>query len=439
MHILRPERGLVRIAFGCALAGAALIPTGGTAAPLHHRAVAAAPDTSRERFWAALSDLEVDLAARRAPDADHRAFAEAFGRMIGGRTAEAEVALRQISRMARDSVLRLAAHITLASVLEYQGKWSELYLLTQDPLQPVAELDGGRAGLSRWSAAMRGIAQSNLHFPEHEVILPLIVNPINTPMIGIVVNGRPKRFWLDTGSSISLIASDVAAEFGLTPLTSDTLEIVTSVGRVGAHPTVVPRMDIAGLVITNQAVAIIEKDALSLAQLEPHAGMTVVSVDGVIGTDVLRRLSVEIDYEHQRVTLRPPARADRKRVRNLFWLGYPVVRLTTTRGTPLHFGLDTGADMTYATDALLAKQPRLGSFKKMRRVAGFGGDTTAAFPSIPDLRVTIGIEKFQLHDLAVRETKRLIFVDLDGMFGSDLAMGRMMRFDLTNGIFALDR
>ncbi|MDQ6829337.1 MAG: retroviral-like aspartic protease family protein [Gemmatimonadota bacterium] len=439
MLLLRRRRRLAPIAVGCALAGVALMPGRGIASPARGGTNAAVADTSHERFWTALSSLEVELAIRRAPDADHRAFAEAFGRMIGGRGGEAESALRQLSRSARDSVLRLAAHITLASVLEYQGKWAELYMLSQDSLQPVANLDGGRAGLSRWSAAMRGVAQSTLHFPDREVIAPLLVNPLNTPMVDIVVNGQRKRFWLDTGSSISLIASDVATEFGLTPITDDTLEIVTSVGRVAAHPTIVPRMDISGLIITNQAAAIIEKDALSLAQSEPRAGLTTVSVDGVIGTDLLRRLSVEIDYEHQRVTLRPPAKPDRRRARNLFWLGYPVVRLTSARGTVLHFGLDTGADASYATDALLAKQPRLGSYKRMRRVAGFGGDTVAAFPSIADLRVTLDGQKVQLHDLAVRETKRLIFVDLDGMFGSDLALGRVVRFDLTNGIFALER
>ena len=46
--------------------------------------------------------------------------------------------------------------------------------------------------------------------------------------------------------------------------------------------------------------------------------------------------------------LRDPARAAVPRSRNLFWFGYPVVRLMGENDTPVHFGLDTGAQIHYA-------------------------------------------------------------------------------------------
>src|SRR5439155_20277935 len=61
--------------------------------------------------------------------------------------------------------------------------------------------------------------------------------------------------------------------------------------------------------------------------------------------------------------------------RNLFWVGYPVVRLVTPDGPAVLFGLETGAEGTYVTNTMLKKAPRTAVAMRRMSLVGLGSDS----------------------------------------------------------------
>jgi predicted aspartyl protease len=386
-----------------------------------------------------MSILDFDGARRYAPTEGHREFADAIADLTDSRMIEARQTLRRLTHAAADSQLRQAAYITLASVLQYDGAWSDVHDLATEAPASFASSTSGRAGITAWAGAMRMATKPSITFGNWLVELPLERSPFGTPVVAVMIGGKVKHFWIDTGSTITLVASDLATECGLTPLVPDSLEIVTTVGRVPATPTVIPRLSIGAITIEHQTAAIVSQAALTLSRMRERHTEQLVTIDGVLGLDVLRHLDVRIDFGDDVVAFRRPTRhpVTMGHPRNLFWLGFPVVRLGGPNGRPMYFGLDTGADSTYGTSALMAKLPRLGYRRRELRITGMGGDTTAAYPTIAELRFAADSQHLRFHDLVIRDDRRLIFLDLDGVLGADVARGGYMRIDLTDGVFAL--
>ncbi|MDP9348203.1 MAG: aspartyl protease family protein, partial [Gemmatimonadota bacterium] len=287
--------------------------------------------------------------------------------------------------------------------------------------------------IEAWAGAMRTAPPTQYTFPDAPVTLPFVPAVTGTPVVGVKVNGVARWFWIDTGSSISLIASDVAAEAGVVPLTPDTLQMLTSVGVTSARPAVIQQLEIGAFAISHQAAAIVHTDDLAL-DLESDG---IVRIDGVIGMDLIRRLNLEIDYYRNRVRIsRPsPSRDEGEEERNLLWLGYPLVRVEQPDGRPLYFGLDTGANRTYATETLRRKLPPKWLKRERQRIAGFGGDTTLNVRTISRLEVGLGGRRFTLTDVPVHPPRRMGFVQIDGVLGNDAAVGLRVRIDATSGIF----
>lgn len=415
--------------------GGLLVPrgSGGEAA-----ARPAVSDAARWEFWTAVASLDLRGAERRSPDGEHRRLVRAIRQVLDGRMQAAESPLVHLASTSEDSLLRSVSQIALTAALEYQGKWAELddFSRESDRMLPQAGLE--RAAIEAWAGAMRLAPSPEYRFPREPVVLPFVPAVTSTPVVSVRVNGVSRWFWIDTGSSITLIASDVAAQAGVVPLTADTLEMVTAVGVTSARPALIQRLDVGGLSIANQPSAIIAARDLALEVQGEGGTLEVVRIDGVIGMDVIRRLNLEIDFFRSRVRIaRPrPERVD-DRDRNLLWLGYPLVRMEQADGRALYFGLDTGADRTYATEGLLRKLPKKWLRRQRQRISGFGGDTTLTVPTISTLEVRMGGRKFTLTELAVHAPRRLGFVQIDGVIGNDTAAGLNMRIDVTNGIFRI--
>jgi hypothetical protein len=166
---------------------------------------------------------------------------------------------------------------------------------------------------------------------------------------------------------------------------------------------------------------------------------TTVAVDGIIGFDAIRRMDLELDYAEARATIRRPAPADSaaERTRNLFWLGYPVVRLTAADGTPLNFALDTGADESYAAIPLLRKTGVKTVLGERQSVRGFGKALKVQGRVIPRLRLRLRDTPIRLERVFVYVTQYPTIFALDGTLGGDAGKGGVVRIDMTRGVFSV--
>ncbi|MEW5931550.1 MAG: aspartyl protease family protein [Gemmatimonadota bacterium] len=430
-RLLALAASLVLLAAAPGCAGSLPLPGAAAGVPL-------TPADRERAFWAAVSELELVRATRIAPGGEHAEFARGVRLLMDGRMEQAEDRFAPLAEAAADTLVRAASRIALSSVFGYDGRWQALHDLSAGiPLRASASARG-RAGIDAWSAAMRLAPEAQYRISPIPGALSFGVTGTGTPLVPVQLNGRVRYFWLDTGTSLTLVASDVAAEAGMRPLTGDTLEIVTTVGRIAALPAVVQELRLGPLSAAGHTAAIVPEYELTITETVEGGRPERVKIDGVIGMDLLRRLNVIIDFPTGVAILgRPRSDPDARVRRNLFWLGYPVVRAEGPRGTTLYFGLDTGADSTFVTRNLLRKLPGRLLAKRTRYLSGFGGDTTVRTPILSGLTLRAAGRSFDLRQVTVHENRRLMMFELDGILAADLGSGHRVRIDMTNGIFEI--
>jgi hypothetical protein len=59
------------------------------------------------------------------------------------------------------------------------------------------------------------------------------------------------------------------------------------------------------------------------------------------------------------------------------------------------------------------------------------------FPILFDQQFVVPYRTLRFSVLTVRELRRLLFVALDGVLGSDIGAVGKVRFDMTNGVFTV--
>jgi hypothetical protein len=124
--------------------------------------------------------------------------------------------------------------------------------------------------------------------------------------------------------------------------------------------------------------------------------------------------------------------------RNLFWLGVPVVRLIASDGTPLHFGLDTGAQQTFGTETLFDKLQITGDRREPRQVEGLAGVASLQAAIVHRLDLSVRDQPLYLRELVIYASVYRTLVSLDGVLGSDVLRLGVVRLDATNGVFSVN-
>ena len=398
---------------------------------------------SRSRnFWEAMSSLDTGFVNRQPATAAQRAFAHALGLVMSGQADEAEVALDSLrTAFPSDSLVMSASRVLMTAMLQYQDKWKILSELSSPAARDtIGRGDEDRAGVESWASAFRTVSAREISFPRTPVVLPLVLSASGTPMITVRINGQVRTLWLDTGSSMSIVASDVAEECGIRPLVKDTLEVATTTGRVPARPAAIARIELGAIDIRNSTAMIVSSELMKVRLGDGIERGIEIKIDGVIGYDIMSRLDIRIDYVNRRVTLLKPDRSAKlpRSGRNLFWVGTPIVRLVSRQGVPLHFNLDTGAQETYSTDGLVAKT-KARTFRGERRlVGGLAGLTVVHGRFIEEIHLTMAGQPLVFKKLLVFAPAFSTFVGVDGILGSDVGKGGVVRIDATNGLFLLE-
>ena len=398
-------------------------------------------NSGSRNFWDAMASLDTGYVSRHESSESQREFAKALGLVMGGKHDDAALALDGLRATASDSTMVAASRVLMTAMLQYGDNWKMLAELDSMARRHTG-LDGkaDKAGVESWAGAFRKVPPRTIRFPEAPVVLPLLLSPSGIPMIEVTIEGKKHNFWLDTGSSMSIVSSAVAIECGIEPLTRDTLEVATTTGRVPAQAGAIGRLQLGGIDIRNTTALIVANERMQVRIGDPLGGTAVVQIEGVVGYDIIRRLDIRLDYVNHRVTMMRPDSGVRlpRTGRNLFWVGTPIVRLVTSKGVPLHFNLDTGAQETYSTDGLLSKT-KARTFKGERRlIGGLAGLTVVHGRFVDEVRATMGGQPLVLRKVMVFAPSFSSFVSLDGILGSDVGKSGTVRIDATNGIFLLE-
>lgn len=380
-------------------------------------------------FWRAITALDLRMGWVLADDAEQRHFADGLDAMLAGHSDTAEATVVPLLSSS-DSMVRAAARLTYGALLSADGRWNELARYADS----APRVGDDSAGVERWAPAFRDVTRTAT-FDDSVVVLPLTRSSTGTPIIPVVINGVLKRLWLDTGSSITILGSDIATECQVTPLGRDTLQLFTAVGRLPAHPALVRSLRVGGLSLANAPAMIVRASSLRIAPGDNLAGAE-TPIDGVLGFDVIRLLDLTIDDAHGRVIVRKPTRgADvPDAARNLSWFGVPIVTLRSENGVPIHLALDTGSEETFGTDALVAKTGSGFAPAERRKIRGFGGTASEPGIVVRKVRLYLGTIPLDFENLFLYQAQYPTLFSLDGTLGNDVGRGGRMRIDMTNGV-----
>ncbi|MFL5481637.1 MAG: retroviral-like aspartic protease family protein [Gemmatimonadaceae bacterium] len=402
---------------------------------VHHQAIAR--PTGPMSYWEALAELHPADAVIAARTASEKEFAAALGNLMSGDIETAEHQLAILRKTASDTIIRAGSRVVYTATLQYQEKWEALASLKKEQAQKPGPHD--RASIELWADAFSNVPPKKSTFRSAQSRVGMSMSGVGTPLVPVRIAGREYHFWLDTGSSLTMLASDVARDLNIQPLVSDTLEIVTSTGRVKAQPVLIPELQIGPLVVENAPSMIVDETMMQMREPESMLLAKQVKIDGIIGFDIIRQLDIEFDYGESTIKLRNPATSRPEDDRNLFWVGLPVIRMSSEDGIPLHFGLDTGAQVTFVTETLLDKLQVTPARIESRRVGGLGGEISMRAPVMPDVRVLVRNFPIIFRGAAVRAPVYQVLASLDGVLGGDIWNSGIVRIDMTNGVFAIKR
>ncbi len=388
-------------------------------------------------YWEALAELHADDAVIAARTKSEKEFAEALGNLMSGDIETAERRLGKLRQTADDTIIRAGSRVVYTATLQYQEKWEALSALKNEQAPSVGPHD--RASIELWADAFSKVPAKKSTFRSSQARVVMAMSAVGTPLVPVKIAGKEYHFWLDTGSSLTMLASDVAQDLNIQPLMADTLEIVTSTGRVKAQPILIPEMQIGPLVVDNAPSMIVDQTMMQMREPESMLLSKQVKIDGIIGFDIIRQLDIELDYGESVIKLRNPAASKPDDDRNLFWVGLPVIRMASEDGIPLHFGLDTGAQVTFVTETLLDKLQLSPARIESRRVGGLGGEISMRAPVMPDVKVFVRGFPIIFRGAAVRAPVYQVLASLDGVLGGDIWNSGIVRIDMTNGVFAVRR
>ena len=389
--------------------------------------------TAFEEYWNALADLDLVGMRRAAQSELGIAFSDAVALLAAGNHQQAASSFVIMSRQHSDPNIAVASEILLSITLLGEQKWARLRDVIADS-QLIPDDRTHSAELGRWGKAFAGVDPPVTIMPRSQVTLRMDLSRLGTPTVQVRINGREYQFWLDTGSALTVLSSDVAASAGVAPVGSNTLTVGTFAGVAKATPAVVKRLEIGAIVLLNGPAIVIDADQMRV-NVGGRAG---VKVDGIIGWDTIRQFSISMDFKHGTITVQKPERLGTIGTpsQNLTWFGQPIVEVRAKSGETLHFALDTGAQVTLVNPSLLNKLSVMSQSSAMR-LFGIAQNGGHAVRAIPALELEVAGKSVELKDLAVHNPTSWNLVNCDGVLGSDISHSGTVRIDATNGLFSL--
>jgi len=278
------------------------------------------------------------------------------------------------------------------------------------------------------AAASGQFAPRAITFGINEFSIPMNLSSTGSPIIEVSVNGNKKEFWLDTGAGMTVISSSFAEACQLSH-SQIAFEIGASTDEnYSSTLACIEKLDIGNVSIQNQPSLVLDDELLII---QHPVTQSIIKIDGIIGWDIIKDLTLELDYKNRILTAKEPKSISNSNP-NLIFCGYPIVKLTSANMEPLIFGIDTGAQHTHFGESLTQKMLGLKTVKKKLHAGGVGGFKEVEVDQLEHLLLYL-----DNHPLEVSHIRKVLvdyatFFKLDGVLGSDCFQEQRLMLDYPN-------
>jgi hypothetical protein len=355
---------------------------------------------------------------------EQKVFVSALKLLTEGKEDLSMDCLKKLYMESNDPSLQSSCAKILFELYFINSEWKELEVLG---LLEEESIDKSNRIIAK---ALRQFEQATFSFSNDKICIPMKRSISGSPTIDVMINGRKKCFWLDTGAGMTVISDSIVKECGMALIENEDLEVGNSTNQnFNSDLAIIDTIVIDDLTILNQSTLVLASDLLKIPI--PHSAK-VMEIDGIIGWDIIQYLHLEIDYGKEKVMIQKHRQKDGEK-NNLFFCGYPIIKVKGKNQVPLYFGLDTGANKSHFGKTLLSKIDELKIDKTIKYSGGLGDvkereiDTIETLPVYLDENQSITLKNVRetLTDLAT-------FFKLDGVFGMDIAHNGSLVIDYPN-------
>jgi len=381
-------------------------------------------------FQAAITNFDLREASRLADEKSEIQFVQGLEQLRQGNFEVAVAVLQTVYKTTQDPWIKNHSFSTINDLWFYQSRWNNILSFNVNRDEDTPEYEE-LVLVRRYST---GAAEQYL-FPDNKLVLPLKKSLSGSPVVKVKINGKTKKFWVDTHASPSVVASDLALKAGLKFNPEEVGQAGTATSKkVNIVPAIIEELQIGGLTIRNHPVIVIDKRDLEFKLL----GIRVIKIDGIIGWNAIQNMRLTIDYEKNLLSIEKSVPADNPG-RNLYWLEAPIVELQTANGSSLNFGLDTGANATSAFAGILPKI-NVTEFKTGHSmIGGAGGMEKVEDRIIPEISFRLGDRVLDFRNLYVHPAKDTdMLITRDGILGINIVEDRRLIIDAANGICRIE-
>lgn len=385
------------------------------------------PAESQSLFPASLEALSFPAKPPSEWSAEQARFARVMRQALEGGVAAAVPELEALGTEAGDPGLRQHAWDALGEILFGQGRWDEFlrhrvrYSAALDDDLPLAE-------------AWRHAPAETLTLQNSADALPLSWSPTGVPVVAVRINGRERRFWLDTGAGRTVLSSTAAAACGVSTLGDATTADTAAASTVPVRAAVLGRLEVGPLALEHHPALVIAQ-----AHLEWRASPTArpVRIDGLLGWSALRRVVLTLDGPGRRLRLQAPG-SPPAGDRNLVWLGLPLLRAAIPAGAPLLLHLDSGAGRSSLTERGAVSLGLAGGRARPATLLVAGGPRQVEAREVRHPALWLAGWRLEWPRLRAYSARTHLFYALDGTLGSDVLREAVTTLDATNGRFRFE-
>lgn len=343
---------------------------------------------------------------------------------------DAEIRLRRLAESVSDSAKKFVVNKILVDLLFYKNDWKGIKNL--DSLKGVEFKDDNPLVLVE---AFSELEPEIINFISDSIIIKFDKSHSGTPVIEVIINGMKRNFWFDTGANYTVIASDIARESNVKPIKLKTSKALTGTTfKINVLPASIKQFKIGNLEIVNHPCIIADETDL---RLRLFGSNRITKVDGIIGWKAIQKLDITFDDNLGIAIIRKPG-LDSNVQRNLFWLGIPFLTILSEDNIALLFGLDTGSDKSTITSNIFKKVDYEDIYMLTKKISSAGGWTFNKSENISRLKVNIDQKEIEFTDIGTAFQHQKLFIQLDGILGSDIFRKNRVRIDILNGRFSIE-
>ncbi|GAB4055087.1 hypothetical protein GCM10028810_65900 [Spirosoma litoris] len=285
-------------------------------------------------------------------DSTARDYINAIEHSLYHRFDKAEALMKKVALRTDSPLSKVARYYLLTDLYFWRGNYAD-YVQFSDQTNE-------KQVFYKLAKALAAHQATQIQFTQDSLLIPVTIKKHSYIVAEVLLNGKPVRLILDSGANFSTISQKLSDELKVKYL-ADT-DILNSVGTTLKTPVgLLDSLSIGTVQLTNVPVFYTKKNKFFKR----------IHVDGLLGWDVLHKLSYTADFKAQTLIIRKPL-IDTTAKKNLFGIGLPFLTVHTTSGSQLNMFFDSGSNSVDLTTNGVAK---LGDYKTTQRpgmVSGIG-------------------------------------------------------------------